>query len=854
MNYSENGVKKKAEALRCRSVRISKKVQVLFLRLGFLLLIGAFFYMSYLGYRYMHSMIDEVPNVKTIELVPTGKPTLILDDSGETVRTLTADDINRSYTMLDQMPRNLQNAFIAIEDSSFRSHEGIDSVGTLKAFVTGLTNGGNFSQSSTTITQQLLKNQVLTGGEEHDFASRFKRKFKELYMALSLENRYSKDEILEYYLNTIALGQNTLGVEAASMRYFNKHVSDLTLSECATLAAIAKNPVSYNPINHAARNRNRELLVLTAMQEQGLITSEEYEKAIEDNVQVRVQRYNEEYVKDKNPTSFFTDALILSVIEDLKKELGYTDTQAANAIYTGGLVIKSTQDTNMQIVCDKELNNPKNYPSNVKYQLNYQLTIEHTNGILESFNFSDMKKWYEENNKPIKSYFKSERQAHAVIAPFRHHVVTKQDTVIAESIRTIIEPQCSFVLMDQTTGEIKALVGGRGEKEESLCYNRATAATRQPGSTMSVLSAYLPALDTSGITLGNVYDDTKYNYPNTEQPVNNIYKDTYHGLTTERDAIKNSINVVAVKTLDQVTPHVGYSYLLNLGFTTLVDGYSDDTGHSYTDISLPLALGQLTKGVTNHELTGAFATIANGGVYHQPHLYTTIKDKDDNTLIDHTMSTSKRVMKESTAWLLTDTMREEVAEFDSGSVKFGNSDMVIAGKSGITTDNNDLWFVGYTPYLSAGIWCGFDGNRSQKNGNYHKLIWKNIMEKINSRYETKNSFPAPEGIISATICTKCGKLAIDNLCEDAVGGSCKRVEFFTESTVPTDSCDCHLRCRICKSSGLLAGDGCPEADVYDVVYLQKKDEAAGEGKTQDSPLIMPEYLIDSICEIHNASR
>ncbi|MBR1874279.1 MAG: transglycosylase domain-containing protein, partial [Eubacterium sp.] len=156
MNYSENGVKKKAEALRCRSVRISKKVQVLFLRLGFLLLIGAFFYMSYLGYRYMHSMIDEVPNVKTIELVPTGKPTLILDDGGETVRTLTADDINRSYTMLDQMPRNLQNAFIAIEDSSFRSHKGIDSVGTLKAFVTGLTNGGNFSQSSTTITQQLL--------------------------------------------------------------------------------------------------------------------------------------------------------------------------------------------------------------------------------------------------------------------------------------------------------------------------------------------------------------------------------------------------------------------------------------------------------------------------------------------------------------------------------------------------------------------------------------------------------------------------------------------------------------------------------------------------------------------------
>ncbi|MEE3467424.1 MAG: transglycosylase domain-containing protein [Eubacterium sp.] len=852
MNYSEKNVEKRAERLKSKWIRRGKRVQVLLLRLSFLLLVAGIGYASYLGWCYMRDVIAEVPDVKSIELIPTGYETHILDDDGETVQLLSSGDANREYVMLEQIPTDLQNAFIAIEDARFRSHEGIDPVEILRSFIVGLTNGGNFTQRTGTITQQLLKNQVFTGGEEKDFLSRFRRKFQEQYLALCMENRYSKDEILEYYLNTINLGQNTLGVEAASVRYFNKHVDELTLSECATLAGIAKNPTAYNPINHAGRNRTRELQVLTAMQDQGFITSDQYEAAIQDEVQTRIQRYNEEYTKNEKTTSYFTDALIRSVIEDMKTELGYTETQAANAIYTGGLSIYSTQDSQMQEICDTELNNPKNYPSDVKYQLEYQLTIAHPNGTQDGYNFSDLKKWYEEQGEPIKTYFPSEKDARAVISRFRRSMLRTEDRVIAESIRTVIQPQASFVLMDQSTGEIKALVGGRGEKLESMSFNRATDSTRQPGSVFNILSTYLPALDTAGMSLATVQDDSEYYYPGTDQLVRNWYGDSYRGLTPLRDAITNSINVISVKTLDQVTPKVGYDYLLNLGFTTLVDGYSDDAGRSFTDIALPMALGSLTKGVTNRELTGAFATIASGGLYRKPHLYSRIVDHDGKTLIDHSDLQSKRVMKETTAWLLTDAMEGIVTDIDAKHLAFRASGMAVAGKTGTSDNDNDLWFVGYTPYLTGGIWCGYDGNKSQKETTYHKDLWRKIMEEVSERYEIKMAFPKTSGLRTASICTKCGKLVISGLCEDAVGGSCSRLEFFTPETMPTGSCDCHVRCKICKSSGMLAGDGCPESDVYDAVYLQKKDEKAGAGKTMDSALIMPDYLIDSICDVHNS--
>ena len=303
----------------------------------------------------------------------------------------------------------------------------------------------------------------------------------------------------------------------------------------------------------------------------------------------------------------------------------------------------------------------------------------------------------------------------------------------------------------------------------------------------------------------------------------------------------------AVKTLNDITPKTGYDYLLNLGFTTLVDNYTNTSGKTYTDISLPLALGGLTKGVTNLELTSGFATIANGGVYQRPSFYTKILDHDGNVLLDNTGGQeAKSVIKDSTAWLLTNAMEDVIQKGTGKLLKFRNLPMAQAGKTGTSTGNRDLWFVGYTPNLTAGIWGGYDSNRKQNQTSYHKNLWRDIMETLNRNY-TVSSFQKPSSVTTESICTKCGKLAIEELCNRAIGGSCEKKEFFAIDSVPTEACDCHIRCKICRTSGRLAGDGCPASQIYTAVYLQKNESA----QTSDSSLVVPNYLSGSICEVHN---
>ena len=297
--------------------------------------------------------------------------------------------------------------------------------------------------------------------------------------------------------------------------------------------------------------------------------------------------------------------------------------------------------------------------------------------------------------------------------------------------------------------------------------------------------------------------------------------------------------------------------MLNLGFTTLVDNYTDNSGKTYTDIALPMALGGLTRGVTNLELTAGFASIASGGVYHRASFYSKIVDHDGNVLLENNPADGRRVMKDSTSWLLTSAMRDVIQKGTGTSLKFRSLDMPEAGKTGTSTGNRDLWFVGYTPYLTAGVWGGYDASEKQTSTSYHKIIWRTIMEKISKKFK-KKSFTKPASVTSALICTKCGNLAMKGVCENAVGGSCARREFFAGDSVPTKTCDCHIRRKICKSSGHLAGDNCPASLIYTRVYLQKKTlsekkSAPGSDKTADSPLCIPSYLAHSMCQIHNRS-
>ena len=376
--------------------------------------------------------------------------------------------------------------------------------------------------------------------------------------------------------------------------------------------------------------------------------------------------------------------------------------------------------------------------------------------------------------------------------------------VEGEKIDFIIQPQVSFVVMDQTSGQVKAICGGRGEKTASRTLNRASTSLRQPGSTYKILSTYLPALDTSGMTLATQQKDEPYYYPGTKRLVKNWYRG-YRGTVTIRKAIADSMNVIAVKTLEQVTPKVAYDYLLNLGFTSLVESYTDASGKIYSDISLPMALGGLTKGVSNLELTTAFASVANGGVYNKATFYTKIVDHDGNVLLDKTpvvtktqnkkgeditvvtTSSSKQVMKDSTAFLLTSAMQDVVNSGTGTAVKLRGINVPVAGKTGTSTGNKDLWFVGYTPYLTAGIWGGYDASEKQSNTTYHKAIWKAIMEKLSKKHkDEKAKFTMPSSVVSVRICTVCGK----PLAENHYSSRSKK-EYFAKGTVPEETCSIH---------------------------------------------------------------
>ena len=791
MDYRKKATAKIAHGLTSPNRRILSKFSVLSFRLLLVVIITTVLLGITTVLGVLRGLIDTAPNIDSIDVSPEGYSTTIYDADGHPTQTLVGQNANRIYVTLDQIPKCVQNAFIAIEDSRFREHNGIDIMGIIRA-AANIFQTGDLSQGASTITQQLLKNTVFEGGAENSDVDKIQRKIQEQYLAVQLEAKMNnKDLILEYYLNTINLGQNTLGVQAASKRYFGKSVSELNVSEAAVIAGITQNPAAYNPISHPEDNREKRAIVLQYMNEQGYINNAEYNEALNDNVYERIAEYNENFSSESDSasvTSYFNDALFEQVINDLKEELGYTETQAYNAVYRGGLDIYSTQDSEIQKICDDVLNDPSYYPSNSEYQLSYQLSVLSEDGTQTNYNEQTLKAYFLKSNPYFDIYFTDKKSAKPYIKKYKKYVLKDTDKITGENINYIIQPQISFVIMDQSNGKVLALVGGRGKKTGSRTLNRASDSLRQPGSTFKILSTYLPAFDTAGMTLSTIERDEKYYYPGTKIQVHNWTGSAYKGNVTLRQAIYDSMNVVTVKTLDKVTPKVAYDYLLNLGFTTLVDRRVGADGKVYSDIQLPMALGGLTDGVTNLELTAAYASIANGGVYTEPILYTRILDHDGNVLLEKSPVT-RQVFKESTASLLTSAMEDVISIGTGTAAKFTSINMPEAGKTGTTSNDIDLWFEGFTPYYTAGIWGGWDLNKDQVNTTYHKTLWKTIMEKVH----TAKKLPATEfniysSVNSVAICRTCGKLAIPGVCS-AYGD--EKTEYFSDEAAPKDYCTCH---------------------------------------------------------------
>ncbi len=796
MNFGKEGTRKRWKELSSRKGKIGKKFATIFYEL---MLVGAFAVAicgGCAGYGMYRGILDSSPGIEEIDASPTGYLSTILDSRGNTTATLVASGSNRIYVTIDEIPLNLQNAFIAVEDARFYDHNGVDLRGIVRAGVKGITSGFHFSEGASTITQQLLKNNVFTEWTaEKSQADRFKRKIQEQYLAVQLEKITSKEWILENYLNTVNLGQNTLGVQSASRRYFGKDVSELKLSECAVIAGITKNPSGYNPITHPDKNAERRKKVLDDMLEQELITKSQYTKAMKDKVYSRIQAVNSAIEDDKSSiNSYFDDAVTAQVIEDLMNVLGYSQTEAYRALYNGGLTIYSTQDPDMQAICDEEVANMQNYPSDSKVSFSYTLTVQKKDGTYRYYDEQTMLSWFQSANKDYTINYTTQEEALAAIGQYKKDILQKGDTIPenGEAITYTVQPQVALTVIDQKTGEVKAIVGGRGEKTANRTLNRAMDSVRQPGSTFKVLAAFAPALDTGQMTLASVEDDAPYTYANGT-PLRN-YDQKYRGFTTLREAITRSVNVVTVKTLTDIGIDTGYDYLTNhFGFTTLSD----------QDRNEALALGGITKGVTNLELTAAYAAIANGGIYIKPRLYTKILDHDGNVLIDNEPQ-SREAVKKTTAWLLTSAMQDVMTKGTGTSVNFEG--MTLAGKTGTTTKNKDSLFAGFSPYYSCVVWGGFDDNTSQDDGttSYPRMIWRAVMSRIHEGLKDKE-FKMPAGIVTAEVCQKSGLLAAAGVCGYDPRGSMEETEYFTQDTVPEEECDHHALVRVCAASGRQAG-------------------------------------------------
>lgn len=780
MNYGKKKAAKRQKKITSKSTMQGKRIVVrLFKALLICIVLAAVVGVAG-GGLFIKKIIDDTPHVSASDVKPKGFTTFVYADDGSTeIERFVSSGSNRVYKSIDEIPKDLQHAFVAIEDERFYKHNGIDLQGIARAAVVGIARGGNFTEGASTLTQQLIKNNVFPNfTKEKTFYDKFQRKIQEQYLALQIEKKMDKSEIIESYLNTINLGQNCLGVQAASQRYFGKDVSDLTLSECAVIAGITQSPSTYDPITHPDNNKVRRNKVLKNMLEQDYISQKQYDEALADDVYARIQTTNTASQAD-NTYSYFVDALAQQVIQDLKDQLGYTDTQAYNAVYSGGLSIYSTQNQTMQQICDEEANDDSNYPGLKEYGLDYALTVTRADGSTENYGSNNIKNYVKETyGKDQGLLYSSEDAARAMVEEWKATIAREGDTY-DERITITPQPQSSITIMDQKTGQIKAMVGGRGEKASSLGLNRAyQGSKRQPGSTFKILAAYAPALDSCDKTLATTIDDEPYTLKNG-QVLRNANKQ-YGGTTTLREGIKRSINVVAVKLSDEITQELGYEYCQKFGISTLVKNKTIN-GKVFDDsTSQTLALGGITEGVYNYEMCAAYATIANGGEYNKPTLYSKVVDHDGNVLLDGT-GESHTVLKDSTAYLLTSAMEDVVNSGTGTACQLPN--MPVAGKTGTTTSNKDLWFCGFTPYYTCAVWGGYDDNKEcDYDTSFRFRLWKGIMSRIHENLEEKD-FKVPSSVERKSICTITGKLA---------GSGCPSItEYFAKDTLPTETCSGH---------------------------------------------------------------
>lgn len=887
------------------------------------------------------SIIRQAPDIDPAAINSSlDQTSSIYDSEGNLLERIDAAEY-RTFVSLTTMPDHLKEAFIAIEDERFYDHHGIDPRGIMSSLVDNI-KAGRIVRGASTITQQLVKNVYLTNEKKLD------RKIKEAYLAISLENKLSKDQILEAYLNRNFFGQNAYGVQEAAQTYFSKNVDELTIAESAVLAGVVKNinrfqpykrvlPAEFNEevqfkvgdINiHGQKyilvfneeTLERQQLVLKKMRDLNYITEAEYQEAINQDIKTSLKPVEKKLVEI---TSYFSDFVKTETIKLLQTELGLNREQAEERLFTGGLKIYSTINVEMQkdlenvyenfteilvgnvantrapVLIDWRLNSAGNIiddSDRVIFYKSQNILDDNWNVFIEegTYGISNEGDLIIDNHK-LKAYPK-----HIDIADFyriddRKNLVTHTvgsismdpeefsvneigEIVIKKSfldknqgfytindrgqllinsanfymdLDGAVQPQSASVIMDYRTGHLKAVVGGR-DLDGNRILNRATNSLRQPGSVIKPISVYLPALD-NGYTAATAIDDVPLFFNGKLWP-QNWYKG-YRGLQTLRYSVEQSINVNSVQTLQSIGFNTSMEYLSKMGIINKQNPASDnfvsaaENPTANDENPSALALGGMSKGLTPLEMTAAYAAIANDGVYISPTPISKILDKDGSVLVDSTPKETV-VVSPQIAYIMKDILHTTVTQ---GIVKQAQiPNFAVAGKTGTTQNQADIWFVGFTPYYVSTVWIGNDSPTITVNrgSGTAAQLWKQINIAAHKNLEPKNSFDRPEGIVSASICTQSGLLPSENCASDPRGTI--KTEIFAAGTVPTKTCDVHVRVNIDESTGKVANDYCPTGSVSSRVFVKRKTPYKASEHEGLAPADIG-YSIPEICNVHSAN-
>lgn len=763
------------------------------------------------------AFVDTAPTLDLAALDAQDKTSFIYDSEGNLITDYKGTE-DRIMVSIDEIPEMLQNAFIAVEDARFYEHNGVDVKRIVGALVANFTSGS--TQGGSTITQQLIKQTVLSSEQS------YKRKLQEAYLAMELETRYTKKQILESYLNTIFLGGSYYGVRVAAYGYFGKELDQLTLRECAMLAGLTRSPNYYNPrSNFYTRNtegsntpditNNRTDYVLRQMRENGLITAQQYNAALDRSTAS---------VLEKSPAStdmyaypHYVEYAISDVVDTFLDLNGLEDTSAnryamENKLRTGGYSVYLCLDTEIQEIVEDTLANWSDYPR----------LRDPSDKVYQSRN--------------------------------------------ADGTYTEIEqPQAAACVFDYRTGELKAIVGGRYKPTTRKTLNRASSMTMPVGSSIKPLTVYAPAID-----LGASPASIAYNMP---VPISG-WKDSsgkdswpknyggggYKGPQSFRSALRNSYNTAAAQILMTyvgVSRSVEYLHLMGIPDKNI---NADPFG---------LALG--SSGITPVQMAVAFGTIANKGVYQQPLSFSRIVDSNGNVVIDmHQQQDRHQVFKPSTAYLVVDMLKEAVQSGTGTKAKI--SSQVVAGKTGTNSDSKGVFFAGMTGWYSASVWIGHDNYKALSSkatgGNAAAPLWQSFMEKIHKAKnldsrEIIDGTPSDYNLVRVTTCGVSGQLATD-ACYNDVNGYKTITDYWSADSVPTAYCSMHKSVSICTESGLLATDYCPSYSVenrgivliprghplYD--YIDTYGDTIRKYLGEFATLKSTNDIANHICQIHDA--